>query len=120
MSGDVGLFGPDSVTWKVHKEPIVSLGGLRSLYLQALHPRAVAAVAQNSSYRSDPWGRLNRTSEYVVTVLYGTTAEVERRFRSRYGPSQELYFNTVRPTDRADIVVYNDKPHSPAWETRPR
>jgi uncharacterized protein (DUF2236 family) len=76
-TNDVGLFGPDSVTWKLHREPILMLGGLRSLYLQALHPRAVAAVAQNSGYRSDPWGRLNRTSEYVGTVVYGSTAEVE-------------------------------------------
>ena len=63
MSGDVGLFGPDSVTWKLHREPILLLGGLRSLYLQALHPRAVAGVAQNSGYRADPWGRLIRTSD---------------------------------------------------------
>ncbi|GGK83614.1 oxygenase MpaB family protein [Mangrovihabitans endophyticus] len=74
---DVGLFGPDSVTWKLHAEPILLIGGIRSLYLQALHPRAVAAVAQNSQYRSDPWGRLNRTSLYVGTVVYGSTAEVE-------------------------------------------
>lgn len=86
---DTGLFGPDSVTWKLHREPVLLLGGLRSLYLQALHPRAVAAVAQNSGYRSDPWGRLNRTSEYVGTVIYGSTAEVEaagsrlRRLHSR-------------------------------------
>ena len=78
MTGDVGLFGPHSVTWKLHREPILMLGGLRSLYLQALHPRAVAAIAQNSGYRADPWGRFNRTSEYVGTVVYGTTEEVER------------------------------------------
>ncbi len=77
-SPDIGLFGPDSVTWKVHNEPIVTMGGLRSLYLQALHPRAVAAVVQNSGYKSDPWGRFNRTSEYVGTVLYGSTEEVQR------------------------------------------
>jgi uncharacterized protein (DUF2236 family) len=76
--GDAGLFGPDSVTWKLHREPILMLGGLRSLYLQALHPRAVAAVAQNSGYRSDPWGRLVRTSNYVATVIYGTTDEAEQ------------------------------------------
>jgi uncharacterized protein (DUF2236 family) len=75
MADDVGLFGPGSVSWKVHEEPIVTLGGLRSLYLQALHPRAVAAVAQNSNYRSDPWGRFARTSDYVLTVLYGTTEQ---------------------------------------------
>jgi uncharacterized protein (DUF2236 family) len=89
VSGDVGLFGPQSVTWKLHQEPILLLGGLRSLYLQALHPRAVAAVVQNSGYKADPWGRLNRTSDYVGTIVYGSTAEVEtassrlRRLHSR-------------------------------------
>jgi uncharacterized protein (DUF2236 family) len=83
------LFGPGSVTWKLHQEPILLIGGLRSLYLQALHPRAVAGVAQNSGYRADPVGRLNRTSEYVDTVIWGTTDEAERagsrlrRFHSR-------------------------------------
>jgi uncharacterized protein (DUF2236 family) len=77
VTTDVGLFGPGSVTWKLHQEPILLIGGLRSLYLQALHPRAVAAVAQNSGYRSDPWGRLTRTSEYVGTVVYGSTPQVQ-------------------------------------------
>jgi uncharacterized protein (DUF2236 family) len=89
MSGDVGLFGPDSVTWKLHKEPILFLGGIRALYLQALHPLAVAAIAQNSGYRNDPIGRLQRTATYVSTIVYGTTAEAEqagsrlRRLHSR-------------------------------------
>src|SRR5512142_1099703 len=78
MSADVGLFGPDSVTWKMHAEPILFLGGIRALYLQALHPRAVAAIAQNSGYRTDPMGRLLRTATYVSTVIYGTTEEAER------------------------------------------
>lgn len=84
----VGLFGPDSISWRVHAEPIVSLGGLRSLYLQALHPRAIAGVSQNSNYRTDMWGRLARTSEYVGTVLYGTLDEVavmSRRIRQLHG-----------------------------------
>ena len=86
---DFGLFGPDSVTWKLHEEPILLLAGLRSLYLQALHPRAVAGVAQNSNFKSDPWGRLMRTSTYVGTTIYGSTADVElaasrlRRLHSR-------------------------------------
>lgn len=74
---DLGLFGPDSVTWRVHAEPILALAGLRALYLQAVHPRAIAGVAQNSDYRTDPWGRLMRTITYVVTVVYGTTAEAQ-------------------------------------------
>jgi uncharacterized protein (DUF2236 family) len=76
-SDDIGLFGPGSVTWKVHEEPILIVAGLRSLYLQALHPRAMAGVAQNSNYRTDAWGRLVRTATYVATTIYGTTAEAE-------------------------------------------
>ncbi|WP_431876937.1 oxygenase MpaB family protein [Micromonospora marina] len=82
---DLGLFGPGSVTWKVHEEPILIVAGLRSLYLQALHPRAMAGVAQNSNYRTDAWGRLVRTATYVGTTIYGTTAEAEaagRRLRT--------------------------------------
>src|SRR5690348_15030531 len=108
---DLGLFGPDSVTWKVHQEPIVTLGGLRSLYLQALHPRAVAAIAQNSSYRSDPWGRLERTSAYVGTVLYGTTAEVERvasrirRLHARMTATDPRTGETFR-IDEPDLLLW--------------
>jgi uncharacterized protein (DUF2236 family) len=82
---DLGLFGPGTVTWRVHAEPILFVGGLRSLYLQALHPRAMAGVAQNSHYKNDPWGRLVRTSIYVATAVYGTTAEAReagRRLRA--------------------------------------
>lgn len=50
----------------------------------------------------------------------GSIAEVERRFRGRYIPAQQLYFATVRPTDHADIIVHNDEPQRPAWEVRPR
>src|SRR4051812_46204943 len=109
MSGDGGLFGPDSITWKLHQEPILLLGGLRSLYLQALHPRAVAAIAQNSGYRSDAWGRLNRTSEYVGTVIYGSTAEVEaagnriRRLHSRMSATDPRTGESFR-IDEPDLL----------------
>src|SRR5689334_689255 len=82
---DLGLFGPESVSWRVHSEPILALAGLRALYLQSLHPRAMYGVSQNSRYREDPYGRLFRTGVYVATVIYGTTAEAEaagRRLRA--------------------------------------
>jgi uncharacterized protein (DUF2236 family) len=85
---DLGLFGPGSVTWRVHAEPVLGLAGLRALFLQALHPRALAGVVQNSSYRTDPWGRLVRTVNFVATAVYGTTAQAEaagRRVRAVHG-----------------------------------
>jgi uncharacterized protein (DUF2236 family) len=76
--GDEGLFGPASLTWRVHADPVMGVGGLRALHLQALHPLAMAGVAQHSSFRDDPWGRLMRTVGYVTTVSFGTTAQAER------------------------------------------
>jgi uncharacterized protein (DUF2236 family) len=75
---DVGLFGPESITWRIHADPVMGIGGLRALHLQALHPLAMAGVAQHSGFRADPWGRLLRTVGYVTTVSFGTTAQVER------------------------------------------
>ncbi len=75
---DPGLFGPRSVTWQVHADPMMWIAGVRALYLQALHPRAVRGVLQNSDFRDDPWGRLLRTADFIGTITYGTTREAER------------------------------------------
>lgn len=45
-------------------------------------------------------------------------AEVEQRYRRRYIPSQQFYFETIRPAEHADIIVYNDEPLRPAWAVR--
>src|SRR5947208_10414343 len=72
-----GLFAPESVTWRVHADPSMLIGGMRALLIQALHPLAMAGVEQHSDYRADPWGRLQRTVEYVLTTTYGTREEAE-------------------------------------------
>jgi uncharacterized protein (DUF2236 family) len=73
--GPEGLFGPGSVTWRLHAEPLMGVAGLRALLLQALHPVGVAAVDDHSSYREDTWGRLNRTAQYIGVITYGSRME---------------------------------------------
>jgi uncharacterized protein (DUF2236 family) len=77
MSGDAGIFGPDSVVWRIHADPVMLVGGLRALLVQALEPRAMAAVDQHSAFREDPWGRLERTTQFVLATTYGDTAAAE-------------------------------------------
>jgi uncharacterized protein (DUF2236 family) len=87
MAYDLGYFGPDSVTWRVHADPVMWVGGLRALFLQALHPLAMAGVEQHAGFRDDPWGRLLRTADYVGVVTYGTKEEADRtaaRVRGRH------------------------------------
>lgn len=61
----------DEVIWHLHMDASMYAGGLRSLLLQALHPAAMAGVAGHSGYRSDPWGRLQRTSSFIAVTTYG-------------------------------------------------
>ncbi|WP_329617936.1 DUF2236 domain-containing protein [Streptomyces brevispora] len=75
---DPGLFGPESVTWQMHGDPMMWVAGVRALYLQALHPRAVRGVMQHSDFRKDAWGRLMRTADFVGTITYGTTEAAEK------------------------------------------
>ncbi|MFB7949761.1 oxygenase MpaB family protein [Kitasatospora phosalacinea] len=76
--GDPGLFGPDSVVWRVHGHPAGMLvGGFAALMLQSLHPVAMRAVAQHSDYRTDPVGRLHRTARFVSTTTLGSSAAAE-------------------------------------------
>jgi uncharacterized protein (DUF2236 family) len=74
---DDGLFGPRSVVWRLHRDRSFPVAAVRSLMLQALHPLAMAGVAQHSEWRRDPFGRLAATSEYVLTVTYGERAAAE-------------------------------------------
>ena len=75
---DDGLFGPRSVVWRVHRDRSFALAGIRSLMVQALHPLAMAGVAQHSNWEQDPIGRMAATSGYILTVTYGDTAAAER------------------------------------------
>ena len=72
--GDPGLFGPDSVAWKVHGDFMsMMIGGISSLILQALHPLALAGVWDHSSFREDLKGRLGRTAFFIAATTYGNT-----------------------------------------------
>ncbi|MFF3664731.1 oxygenase MpaB family protein [Microtetraspora malaysiensis] len=75
---DHGIFGPESVTWRVMGEPILMVGGFRALLMQGLHPRAMRGVLQNSALLdpAEAWARFQRTTDFVRVRTFGTTAEV--------------------------------------------
>jgi len=74
---DTGYFGPDSVSWNVHKEVTVLFGGARALLMQAAHPLVVAGANQTAMYERNPWKRLQRTLILTYTMTFGTRAEAE-------------------------------------------
>jgi uncharacterized protein (DUF2236 family) len=75
---DWGLFGPESISWRVHSSPVMLVGGLRALIIQSLNPLAMAGVDQHSDYLERPLSRLRQTAEYVATVVFADTPSAYR------------------------------------------
>ncbi|TAM55215.1 MAG: DUF2236 domain-containing protein [Paraburkholderia sp.] len=74
--GDPGLFGPDSVCWRVHADfTSMMIGGVSALMLQTLHPLALAGVWDHSTFRTDMRGRLRRTATFIAGTTYGARAD---------------------------------------------
>lgn len=73
-----GLFGPGSVTWRVHGDVMsMMVGGIAGLLLQMLHPAVLAGVWDHSNFRADMHGRLRRTARFIALTTYGGQAEAE-------------------------------------------
>jgi uncharacterized protein (DUF2236 family) len=75
--GDEGLFGSDSVTWRIHADLAMFVGGIAALMLQALHPRAATIVASSSRFREEPLHRLSRTGSFVAATTFAATPVAE-------------------------------------------
>ncbi|WP_018658185.1 oxygenase MpaB family protein [Actinomadura flavalba] len=71
------VVAPESVTWRVHIDRSMWVGGVRGLMLQALHPMAMWGVWQNSNFQEDPIGRLQRTADFVGVATYGSRDEID-------------------------------------------
>jgi uncharacterized protein (DUF2236 family) len=77
VTDDRGYFGPESVSWRVHREVTVLFGGARALLMQAAHPLVVAGANQTSMFDRTPWRRLQRTLILTYTLTFGTKAEAQ-------------------------------------------
>ena len=87
---DATVQPPQSVTWQVHIDRSMWIGGVRGLMLQALHPIAMRGVWQNSTFQDDPIGRLQRTADFVGVVTWGTAEEADRLGRKVRGIHKAL------------------------------
>lgn len=74
---DPGLFGPGSMTWLVHGDPLMAVGGLRALLLQSLHPVVAHGFGAHSGYKQESWSRLLRTADFVALTTFGSTTQVQ-------------------------------------------
>jgi len=73
-----GLFGPESIVWRVHGDvTTMMVGGIAALLLQMLHPGVLAGVWDHSNFRGDMLGRLRRTARFISITTYAGRQDAE-------------------------------------------
>ncbi len=82
MPHPAGLYGPDSVAWRLSREAALLLGaGPRALLMQIAHPLVAEGVDQHSDFRTDPWRRLRATLRSYLAIVYGSEPRARAEIR---------------------------------------
>jgi uncharacterized protein (DUF2236 family) len=80
------LYGPGSEAWRLNRESALLLGaGPLAVLLQIAHPLVAEGVAQHSTFRDDPWARLDGTLRSYLRIVYGTTTVARAEIRRLNG-----------------------------------
>lgn len=89
MDDQVDLLPPGSVARRVDRELFLLLGGTAALLMQVAHPLVAAGVERHSDFARDPIGRLRRTLNTTLAVVFAEPAAARaslRRIDRRHGP----------------------------------
>jgi len=77
--GAAAFCGPDSVSWRVFKNPIaLGIGGVAAVLLEFADARIRSGVWDHSTYKQDPIGRSQRTGMAAMVGVYGPKAAARR------------------------------------------
>ncbi len=89
-----GIFGPDSMTWRLSRESAVFLGAGRAALLQLAHPWVAAALEQHSTLLRNPIARFHNTFRIVFTMIFGSLPQAMAAAR---------YLHTLHTGIRGDL-----------------
>lgn len=77
-AGEPAIVDPDSMSWRVFRNPVTMfIGGIAAVLLELGEPRVRTGVWDHSSFRRDPAGRLRRTGMAAMVTVYGARSTVE-------------------------------------------
>jgi hypothetical protein len=78
-AGAPALIGPDSVSWRVFKNPVsLFVGGITAVILELAEPRVRSGVWDHSSFKAQPLKRLKRTGLAAMVTVYGPRETAEK------------------------------------------
>lgn len=77
--GEPAYLAPDSMHWRVYKNPIaLAVGGVAAVLLEFADARIRSGVWDHSTYKADPMGRSKRTGIAAMVGVYGPQAAARR------------------------------------------
>ena len=80
--GEEALLAPNSVSWRVFKNPIaLFVGGTAAVILELAEPAVRAGVWGHSTFRTNPIARLQRTGLAAMITVYGARSAAEAMIR---------------------------------------
>ncbi len=76
--GEAALVSPDSVSWRVFKNPLaLFVGGIAAVIIELAEPRVRTGVWEHTTFRVDPLRRLRRTGLAAMVTIYGARSKAE-------------------------------------------
>ncbi len=77
--GEPALAAPDSVSWRVFKNPVaLFVGGVTAVLLELAEPRVRSGVWDHTTFRTDPLPRMQRTGLAAMVTVYGARSTAEK------------------------------------------
>ena len=76
--GEAALVSPESVSWRVFKNPLsLFIGGVAAVIMELAEPRVRTGVWEHTNFRIDPIQRLRRTGLAAMVTIYGARSTAE-------------------------------------------
>ena len=76
--GEAALVSPNSVSWRVFKNPLsLFIGGITAVIMELAEPRVRTRVWEHTTFRVDPIRRLRRTGFAAMVTIYGARSTAE-------------------------------------------
>jgi uncharacterized protein (DUF2236 family) len=77
--GELGLVGPDSVSWRVFKNKVaLGVGGISAVLMEFADARIRSGVWDHSTFKTDPIGRSKRTGIAAMAGVFGPESAARR------------------------------------------
>lgn len=76
--GEAALVAPDSVSWRVFKNPLsLFVGGVTAVLMELAEPRVRTGVWEHTMFRANPIQRLRKTGLAAMVTVYGARSTAE-------------------------------------------